>query len=153
MPVLLAHFSLGILFGFGLLIAGMTDPAKVIAFLDIAAIAHGGWDPSLAFVMLTAIPITAAGYRYLCPRSKPVLDSGYHLPGRVTIDARLLTGAMLFGVGWGLVGLCPAPALVSLLNGDAKTIGFVVAMLLGMRLATWTASGSRSVAEKSRPAE
>jgi uncharacterized protein len=110
----------GLLFGCGLTVSAMIDPAKVLGFLDIA----GDWDPSLILVMAGAIPIAALGYA-LSARAAPQ-------PSRSGIDRRLLCGAALFGIGWGLVGYCPGPALAALSLGDARTVLFVAAMLAGM---------------------
>ena len=106
----------------------MIDPAKVLGFLDIAGI----WDPSLAFVMIGAIPIAAIGYRATQARRGPVLDTRFYGPSRTRVDARLVFGSALFGVGWGLVGYCPGPALASLALGRWQSFVFVAAMLVGM---------------------
>jgi uncharacterized membrane protein YedE/YeeE len=106
----------------------MIDPAKVLGFLDIA----GNWDPSLAFVMIGAIPVAAIGFRATRARPAPVLDSEFHGPARTRIDPALVLGSTLFGIGWGLVGFCPGPALTSLALGRWQSIVFVAAMLAGM---------------------
>ena len=126
------QFALGLLFGTGLILAGMADPAKVLAFLDLAAIPTGAWDPSLALVLLAASGITVLGYRVALARPAPVLDRVFHLPHKTAIDAPILVGPAIFGVGWGLVGLCPGPALVALGTGRPEALLFVPAMLLGM---------------------
>lgn len=118
----------GILFGIGLIIAGMIDPAKVLNFLDVA----GAWDPSLAFVMAGAIAVTAFGYWLVGKRKCPLIDSAFHWPTSREIDARLLVGAAVFGVGWGLVGLCPGPAIVSLAIATAPTLAFIAALVVGV---------------------
>ena len=110
----------------------MADPAKVLAFLDVAAIPSGAWDPSLALVLVAATGITFAGYRIVLARPAPVLDRVFHLPHKTAIDAPILMGPAIFGVGWGLVGLCPGPALVALGTGRPEALLFVPAMLLGM---------------------
>ncbi|MSO71281.1 MAG: YeeE/YedE family protein [Alphaproteobacteria bacterium] len=120
----------GILFGFGLSVAQMVSPAKVLGFLDLA----GNWDPSLALVMVGALLVSFAGYRFVRLRAAPLFESKFHLPTRTDIDRPLIGGAVLFGIGWGLVGLCPGPALAALAVGDPKIIGFVVAMVVGMAL-------------------
>ena len=125
----------GVVFGAGLAIAGMTNPAKVLAFLDLA----GAWDPTLAFVMGGALAVSAIGYAIARGRQRPWLGGTFAIPTHQDLDARLLGGAALFGVGWGLVGLCPGPALASLARGSADVIVFVAAMVAGVlahRLAT-----------------
>jgi uncharacterized membrane protein YedE/YeeE len=117
----------GILFGFGLLISGMANPAKVLNFLDVA----GSWDPSLAFVMAAAVAVTFVGYRFAFRRPTPLLSDRFYLPSARDIDRPLLLGAAIFGVGWGLSGLCPGPALVSLPLLAKGVIAFVPAMIFG----------------------
>jgi uncharacterized membrane protein YedE/YeeE len=107
----------------------MINPAKVIAFIDV----FGDFDPSLAFVMATAIPVTAVGYALTACRHSPVCAPGFVSPTRTQIDRPLMLGAVLFGVGWGLVGYCPAPALAGLGFGNPATALVVLAMLVGMR--------------------
>jgi hypothetical protein len=118
----------GLVFGFGLIIAGMADPSKVLAFLDIT----GTWNPSLAFVMLGAIAISALPFRLMQSRSVSFLGKDIQLPSKREIDARLIIGSMLFGIGWGIAGICPGPGLVLLGAGIAKGAGFVLAMIIGM---------------------
>lgn len=120
----------GLLFGAGLIVSGMTNPAKVLAFLDVT----GQWDPSLLFVMLGAILVTAVAYRTARTRVRTLLGTPYHRPGAAGIDAPLIGGSILFGVGWGLVGYCPGPALTALAVGGYATLLFVVAMVAGMGL-------------------
>lgn len=127
MRILFAFLSGG-LFGAGLLISQMTNPAKVLAFLDIA----GDWDPSLAFVMGGALLVTFIGYRFVLKRDVPFFEGRFRLPTRTDIDRRLVIGAALFGAGWGLAGLCPGPALSSLSFGGWPVIIFVVSMLVPM---------------------
>ena len=115
------------MFGLGLIISGMSDPAKVQNFLDL----FGTWDPSLAFVMAGAIAVTFAGYRIAFGRGRPLLADGFSLPAKTAIDAPLVVGAALFGVGWGLSGFCPGPAIVSLPLLATGTLVFVPAMLVG----------------------
>ena len=124
----LASFVAGLVFGVGLIVSGMTDPGKVIGFLDIA----GNWDPSLAFVMAGAILVGFFAFMIAQRRTRNVLGGAMHLPQRRDIDARLIAGSVVFGVGWGLAGFCPGPALVSFGSGQDKAAVFVVAMLLAM---------------------
>lgn len=123
----LAAFVAGGLFAVGLVLAGMTQPAKVVAFLDVA----GDWDPSLAFVMGGAILVYMPLFRSITKRSGPLLGGGFSLPTRRDVDAPLLLGAAMFGAGWGLAGFCPGPALASTF-ASSDTITFVVAMMVGM---------------------
>lgn len=118
----------GILFGAGLAISGMVNPAKVLAFLDIA----GAWDPTLALVMAGALAVAVPGFRLALERRTPWFADTFSVPTRSDIDVRLLAGAALFGVGWGLVGLCPGPALADLVTGRPDILAFVAAMLCGM---------------------
>lgn len=123
----------GLLFGFGLILSGMADPAKVLNFLDVA----GSWDPSLAFVMAGAIGVAAPGFWLVRKRKAPVADTAFHIPpADAPIDGTLLAGAAIFGVGWGLAGFCPGPAILSLGNGTSQAIVFVAAMVAG--IAIWT---------------
>lgn len=128
----LVQLALGLLFGTGLVVAGMSDPAKVLNFLDLAAIPSGTWDPSLAFVLLAATAVTFVGYRVVLRRPKPVLDTQFHLPTKTKIEAPVIVGPAIFGIGWGLVGLCPGPAFTALGTGRPEAFLFVTAMLLGM---------------------
>jgi uncharacterized membrane protein YedE/YeeE len=125
----LTAFISGLLFSAGLCCSGMTRPEKVIGFLDIS----GAWDPSLALVMAAAVAVAACGFRIAARRSAPVFEARFDLPGvDRPIDRRLLLGAMLFGIGWGLTGLCPGPAIVSMASGQGGLWVFVVGMLGGM---------------------
>ena len=126
MPV--ASFMCGLIFGFGLLISGMSKPEKVLGFLDI----FGRWDPTLAFVMAAALVVSGTGYALLRQRKRPMLATQYLWPTRTDIDRRLIVGSMLFGIGWGLVGLCPGPALVNLASLMPSVMVFVVAMAFGV---------------------
>lgn len=130
MGIVVVAFVCGLLFALGLAIGGMLDPAKVLAFLDVT----GDWDPSLAFVMGAAVLVYTVAFRLLLRYREPWSLPRLQLPSRGDIDAPLLVGAMLFGAGWGLVGLCPGPALVGLASTRPSTIVFVVMMLLGMAL-------------------
>lgn len=135
----LIQFVLGLLFGTGLIIAGMADPAKVLNFLDFAVIPAGTWDASLAFVLGGAVLVTFVGYRLVLKQEKPLFDTQFHLPHKANIDAPILVGPAIFGIGWGLVGLCPGPAFVALGSGTTQAITFVIAMLIGMVGARWLA--------------
>jgi uncharacterized protein len=126
----LGAFFAGLVFGIGLIVSGMTDPAKVIGFLDLA----GRWDPSLAFVMVGAILVGAVGYAVARKRTAAFLGGAMHLPTTRNIDRRLVLGSLVFGAGWGLAGFCPGPAIVSLGAGQDKAVVFVIAMLAGMAL-------------------
>ena len=126
----LAALLSGLLFGAGLALSGMTDTAKVLGFLDL----FGDWVPDLAFVMGGAVLVTLVAFRFLL-RSRPLLVPEFSLPTRRDIDGRLLAGAAIFGIGWGVYGYCPGPALSALAYLDVKTIGFVAAMLAGMAIA------------------
>ena len=123
-----AAFAVGLIFGVGLIVSGMFNPAKVLGFLDLA----GAWDPSLAFVMAGAIAIGMAGFAVAAKRSTSLLEAPMQLPQNRQIDTRLIAGSLTFGVGWGLAGFCPGPALVALGFGQAKAVLFVIAMLFGM---------------------
>ncbi|MEO5687649.1 MAG: YeeE/YedE family protein [Burkholderiaceae bacterium] len=129
MRTLLA-FLAGLVFGLGLLLSGMADPAKVLGFLDLA----GAWDPSLAFVMAGAIAAGVLAFALARRRTRSLLGDAMQLPTKTSIDRRLVAGSLLFGAGWGLAGFCPGPALVALGMGESKAIVFVVAMLAGMGL-------------------
>lgn len=126
----LIAFFCGLLFGLGLIVAQMSNPAKVLNFLDVA----GTFDPSLAFVMLGAIPVAALGFYLARHRKAPLADTTFHPPVETRIDARLVLGAALFGLGWGIVGFCPGPAITALGFGSKEAALFVVAMLAGMGL-------------------
>ena len=137
MRLALIALGTGFLFGAGLAISGMHDPAKVLGFLDIAAIANSGWDPSLAFVMAGGLAITLPAFWYARRRTAPFAAPAFQAPTATAIDRRLMLGALLFGAGWGLVGYCPGPALAALAFGATGTIVFVLAMIVGMTLETF----------------
>ena len=139
---ILIQFAAGLVFGIGLIVAGMSDPAKVLNFLDLGAIPSGGWDASLLFVMAGGVAVTTLGYRFVLARPRPLLAERFSLPAAGRPDARLLTGAALFGIGWGLAGFCPGPALVATLTGGMPALVFLAAMLAGMTLARWRASAT-----------
>ncbi len=128
MALSIASFVCGLVFGLGLLISGMTEPAKVLGFLDI----FGAWDATLAFVMAGAVAVSSVGFSLARRRSAPLLASSFAWPTRRDIDAPLVIGSALFGVGWGLCGICPGPAIVNLAGLSAPIIVFVAAMVLGM---------------------
>jgi uncharacterized membrane protein YedE/YeeE len=118
----------GLIFGTGLIVSGMTDPSKVIGFLDLA----GPWDPSLGFVMGGAILVGLVAFRFASGREKSLLGDAMRLPTATHIDRRLVLGGLAFGAGWGLAGYCPGPALASLASGNSKPIIFTAAMIIGM---------------------
>ncbi|MDO0947402.1 DUF6691 family protein [Chromohalobacter israelensis] len=123
----LAGYLAGLLFGLGLAISGMTDPARVIGFLDVA----GDWDPTLVFVLGGAVVTTFIGYRLVWRRQTPLFESRFQLPTRRDLDTRLLGGAALFGIGWGLSGYCPGPAVASLPGLSWPLAAFVVTLIAG----------------------
>jgi uncharacterized protein len=147
---ILVQFAAGLIFGLGLILAGMANPAKVLNFLDLAAIPAGHWDASLLFVMAGGIAVTMLGYRLTFARGRPLLAERFALPSASRPDARLVSGAVLFGIGWGLAGFCPGPALVAALTGGAPALIFLAAMLAGMILARRLASSSVRPAEQGR---
>lgn len=122
----------GLLFGIGLIVSGMTDPSKVIGFLDLT----GRWDPSLAFVMGGAIAVGLMAFAFVTKRDKSLLGDTIRLPTATHIDRRLVFGGLAFGAGWGLAGYCPGPALASLASGGAKPLIFSAAMIVGMAIFT-----------------
>ncbi len=132
MREIVAGFAIGLIFGLGLCLSQMTDPAVVQGFLDIA----GAWDPTLAFVMAGGLAVTFLGYRIVF-RGNPLWASRFQLPATTELDRPLILGAALFGVGWGLAGYCPGPAIVSLESGRLPVLVFVTAMLAGMVLVRW----------------
>jgi len=129
-PRTISAFACGLLFGLGLIVSGMANPAKVLGFLDLA----GHWDPSLAFVMAGAVAVAASGFRLARTRTASVLGAPMQLPTARRVDPRLVAGALLFGAGWGLAGFCPGPAFVSAASGQPRAWLFVAAMLAGMAL-------------------
>lgn len=118
----------GLLFGFGLALSQMTDPAKIIGFLDVS----GGWDPTLLLVMGGAVLVTLISFRFILRRAHPVFDNQFHLPTHRDIDGRLIGGAAIFGVGWGLAGFCPGPGVAAIAQGVWQPLVFVVGLALGM---------------------
>ena len=129
MQVIMALIA-GLVFGIGLIVSGMTDPSKVIGFLDLA----GHWDPSLALVMGGAILAALPAFRFAARRDRALLGCAMRLPSATRIDARLVLGSLAFGAGWALAGYCPGPALASLASGGIKPIIFSAAMLAGMAI-------------------
>ena len=125
-----ATFIASLFFGLGLVVSGLANPAKVLNFLDVT----GTWDPSLIFTMASAVVITGIGYRLVFTRRYPIFSDSFHVPPPSSIDGRLLAGAALFGIGWGLVGYCPGPAITAISLGNRSTFIFVAAMLAGMTL-------------------
>jgi uncharacterized membrane protein YedE/YeeE len=126
----ITEFLAGLLFGMGLLLSGMSDPGKVLGFLDL----FGTWDPSLALVMGGAILVGIFAFTLAKKRTTNFLGGALHLPKTNEIDRRLVIGALLFGAGWGLAGFCPGPGLVSMFSGQPKAFAFVLAMVIGMLL-------------------
>ena len=127
MPIVTSLLA-GLIFGLGLILSGMADPAKVLGFLDLA----GAWDPSLALVMAGAIAVGLVAFTLAKGRARSLLGLDMQLPENTTLDRRLVLGSLLFGIGWGVAGFCPGPALVALGMGELKAAVFVVAMLTGM---------------------
>jgi uncharacterized membrane protein YedE/YeeE len=124
-------FALGIIFAIGLAVSEMINPARVIGFLDVA----GRWDPTLLFVMAGALAVTVPFFPLILRRAKPLLAARFFLPTRTRLDGPLVLGAMIFGIGWGLAGFCPGPALAALASGSPAVMLFVLAMVAGQWLA------------------
>jgi len=131
MGKLIASLASGIVFGIGMAISGMTSTKRVQDFLDF----FGAWDPTLAFVMGGGLLVTTLGYRFVLRNPAPLFAGSFSLPTKTDIDKSLLIGATIFGIGWGLVGYCPGPALAGLTYGYAPTLAFIPAMILGLLLA------------------
>lgn len=125
---LIATYLIGLVFGVGIALSGMANPAKVLNFFDIA----GTWDPSLAFVMGGALIVTFVGYKLVLGRTTPVLDDSFHLPTNNALDARLLGGSAVFGIGWGIAGFCPGGALPALGTGRWEVFAFTAAVIVGI---------------------
>jgi len=132
---LIAQFLIGLLFGSGLIVAGMSNPAKVLNFLDVWGISGGRWDGSLALVMAGAILVGLFGYRQLARWPHPLLAEGFASPRTTGIDRRIIVGPAIFGIGWGLAGFCPGPALTAIIFGSDPAWIFTAAMLAGMAAA------------------
>lgn len=126
----IASFVVGFIFAIGLGISGMTQPQKVVGFLNL----FGGWDPSLIFVMGGAVAVHFVTYRLIRKRSSPLLATSWQVPTKTEITPALVIGAVLFGIGWGLGGFCPGPAMTSLMSFESRPVLFVVSMLVGMLL-------------------
>jgi uncharacterized membrane protein YedE/YeeE len=127
---LLSQYAIGVLFGWGLIISGMSNPQKILGFLDLA----GLWDPSLMFVMLGAVLVGLGGFYIASKRTEAFLGGALHIPTCREINKPLIIGSLVFGAGWGIAGFCPGPALVALGDGHLKALVFVVAMLVGMEI-------------------
>jgi uncharacterized membrane protein YedE/YeeE len=125
---LISTYLIGLMFGIGIVVSGMANPVKVLNFFDVA----GPWDPSLAFVMGGAVIVAFLGYRLVLRRPAPLLDARFHLPDNPRIDARLLGGSALFGVGWGIAGFCPGGALPALGTGRIEVLAFTAALIAGI---------------------
>ncbi len=133
MPKMLVNLFAGALFGLGLTISGMVNPAKIIGFLDFA----GDWDPTLAFVMGGALLVTIPAFHLILRRPRPILADNFDLPTKKEVDSRLLAGSAIFGIGWGLAGFCPGPAVTAMASGLAPVFVFVAAMVAGMAVYKW----------------
>ena len=129
----IAALVAGTVFGAGLVVAGMTDPDKVLAFLTV----NQNWDPALIFVMGAAVVVAAIGYWLVGKRATPLFDAEFHAPGNRLIDRPLIAGAGLFGIGWGISGFCPGPAIVGLLTLDLRAVVFIAAYIAGVFLFEW----------------
>ena len=130
MLLIFVSLIVGCIFGLGLAFGGMLDPSKVVGFLNI----FGAWDPSLAFVMMGGIMVNAAGYLILIRGKKPIFTEKFHLPDNIFIDRRLIVGSAIFGVGWGLAGLCPGPVVGSLFLNPNSIVPFLLIMLVGLKI-------------------
>ena len=130
---IMVNLFAGALFGSGLTVSGMVDPAKIIGFLDFA----GDWDPTLAFVMGGALMVTLPAFHLILRRPRPILADNFDLPTKKDVDSRLLAGSAIFGIGWGLAGFCPGPAVTAMPSGLAPVFAFVAAMVAGMAVYKW----------------
>jgi len=146
---ILIQFAIGLMFGLGLVISGMSNPAKVLNFLDLAGIRTGSWDPSLAFVMMGAVATAFVGFRLVLRQPRPVFAEQFHLPAKSELDPRVVIGPAIFGVGWGLAGFCPGPAFVALGYGSSASILFVTAMFAGMTITRALANRQPALAAQS----
>jgi uncharacterized membrane protein YedE/YeeE len=138
---LLSQYLIGVLFGWGLIISGMSNPQKILGFLDLA----GSWDPSLMFVMAGAVLVGLAGFYVVSKRTEAFFGGALHIPKRRDITKPLIIGSLIFGAGWGIAGFCPGPALVALGAGHVKALVFVIAMLLGMEICDRFFSAHRKI--------
>lgn len=134
MNIHLISLVMGVIFGLGLCISGMVNPGKVIGFLDVT----GNWDPSLALVMAGGLMVTLGSFHFQKNMKKPLCCVGFVIPAETQIDGKLVAGAALFGIGWGLGGICPGPALTALGFGSPKIVIFLVSLVLGMTVYEWT---------------
>ena len=132
---ILVQFAIGLIFGLGLMVSGMSNPAKVLNFLDIGGIPAGTWDASLAFVMAGAVAVTFIGFSRVLKLARPFFAERFYLPTRSDIDPRIVAGPAIFGVGWGLAGYCPGPALVAVAAGLRDAWIFLPAMIAGSWIA------------------
>jgi len=137
---LISQYLIGVMFGFGLIISGMTNPQKILNFLDIA----GSWDPSLIFVMGGAVLVGLGGFYLVTKRSEAFFGGVLHIPKRRDMTKPLIIGSLMFGAGWGIAGFCPGPAIVSLGSGQIKALVFVLAMLVGMIICDRFFTGHKS---------
>ncbi|MBC9875933.1 YeeE/YedE family protein [Bradyrhizobium sp. INPA01-394B] len=135
----LIQFAIGLVFGLGLIVSGMSNPAKVLNFLDVGGIPAGTWDPSLAFVMAGAVAVTFLGFNRVLKLARPFFARRFYIPTRTDIDPRIIVGPTIFGIGWGMAGFCPGPALTALGFGSVSALIFVAAMCVGMLLARFIA--------------
>ena len=136
MRTILSSYFIGVIFAIGLGIAGMTQPQKILAFLDI----FGNWDPALAFVMAGALVVHLVLFRLIVKRKSPLFAADFQIPSRTDIDKRLFIGAAIFGVGWGLGGYCPAPAITALVGFSDRPLIFVISMIAGMLIFRFVSS-------------
>lgn len=136
---ILMQFVIGLVFGLGLIISGMSNPAKVLNFLDVGGIPAGTWDASLAFVMAGAVAVAFIGFNRVLRLARPFFATRFYVPTRTDINPRIVVGSAIFGLGWGMAGFCPGPALTALGFGSASAFIFVAAMCVGMVLARFIA--------------
>jgi uncharacterized membrane protein YedE/YeeE len=136
---ILVQFAIGLVFGLGLIVSGMSNPAKVLNFLDVGGIPAGRWDASLAFVMAGAVAVTFIGFSRVLKLARPIFAERFYVPTRKDVDLRIIVGPAIFGIGWGLAGFCPGPALTALGFGSTSAFIFVAAMFAGMVLARFIA--------------
>lgn len=137
---ILVQFAIGLIFGFGLIVSGMSNPVKVLNFLDVGGILAGTWDASLGFVMAGAVAVTFIGFNRVLKLARPYFAERFYVPTRNDIDPKIVVGPAIFGIGWGLAGFCPGPALTAFGFGSASAFIFVAAMCAGMVLARFIAS-------------
>jgi uncharacterized protein len=144
---LFSQYAIGVLFGWGLIISGMSNPHKVLGFLDIA----GLWDPSLIFVMLGAILVGLGGFYVVSKRTEAFFGGALHIPTRRDISRPLVIGSFIFGIGWGIAGICPGPAIVSFGAGYIKSFVFIIAMLAGMRICETFFTAHKQTPKQNQP--